>query len=135
MRRPARVNDAVVKKQACTLLILLRFKNHRAVRAVLADTGIGCLNVNGPPKLFGARSDIESMQPLKIIAVRVLAHRHNVYGAVRSGMNINYGRGGHANLGYHLEAVPWIGGSFAILQQRIVSVNRSSIRIEGINTV
>lgn len=93
VRRPSHVNRAVEQQQGSTFSV-----GSRVERQTAGQVGEGSLDGAGAAILFRTRGEVESMQPLIIIPVRILRHGHQENRAVWTHIEIDDRGRGDANL-------------------------------------
>lgn len=104
------------QQQARALFVLPRIKNHHAIPAVFARARILGVDINRAAKFFLSGREVQSVQALKVLTSRILAHGNYIEGPVRPGRGIDHGRGGNADFGVNLAAVASVRSGFTGLE-------------------
>src|ERR1039458_5212981 len=106
MRGPRRINNVICQQQPSPLLVMLGIKNNVPTLTVIAGSGkLGC-NLDWPAKLLRSAGNVHRMEPLVIIATRVLTHRDYINCSMWAGCKIDYGSRSNSNFRRNLGAAP-----------------------------
>src|SRR5437870_6080176 len=105
MGGPKGVNDIPIQDETRSLLIPARIEDNLSLAVVVvARTRIAGLNPYRSTELLRASSKVERVHPLKVRS-GILAHRHHVDGAVRTGCHVYNRRCRNPDFRDHLATV------------------------------
>ncbi len=110
MRSPCQVNLSVHQQQAYALCVLGRVEDLHSVGGTVTGPGEGGLNLRGAARQLRARSEVQRMQPLVIVAARILRHRDKKDGSVAAVRPVDYRSVGNSNLRRDLAAAMIVTG-------------------------
>src|SRR5580704_15833190 len=118
MRCPAQVNRAVHQQQADALRVAARVKRLQAITGKGSSSRVGGLYLGWSSAQLRTGCQVKRVQPLVVVAARVLGHADDKDASVRPITAIDDWRRRNSNLGSDLAAIVIIAGRLVGAQHR-----------------
>ena len=133
MRRPAQINHVIEQQESRALFVLLGIEDYESALAVVARPRKFGGNIDRAAELLGSGRDIQRVQALMVIILRVSAHGDEIHGAVRPRRHVDHGRRCNSDLGCHLPAAAIVGRAFVSFQSCDLPERAAVVGVEGID--